>query len=249
VRRSCDRALASAPSARRCSGGIPARRRLRVGRARPGPAFGGACARLRHQATTGVGDDAGQRELCHVGEFSPRSFRPGGMREFTVSKLSPPLNSPEPFPSALTAVLVFPLIPKPASCLQRVRLRLRVLGGRGPRAELAVYPSALLSLAKGRRPDRIPWDTLIDNRPRGLADVPLDVRWAEIDITELYRTWAGGAEFPSMGRSIPKGTLLVVSIRPPAWTNENDFVREFAGAAAGRAAPRLAWTASGACRR
>jgi hypothetical protein len=183
------------------------------------------------------------------GEFSPRSFRPGGMREFTVSKLSPPLNSMEPFRSALTAVLVFPLIPKPASCLQQVRLRLRVLGGRGPRAELAVYPSALLSLAKGRRPDRIPLETLIDNRPRGLADVPLDARWAEIDITELYRTWAGGAEFPSMGRSIPKGTLLVVSIRPPGWTNENDFVREFAGAAAGRAAPRLGWTASGACRR
>jgi hypothetical protein len=34
------------------------------------------------------------------------------MREFTVSKLSPPLNSAEPFRSALTAVLVFPLIPK-----------------------------------------------------------------------------------------------------------------------------------------
>jgi hypothetical protein len=68
------------------------------------------------------------------GEFSPRSFRPGGMREFTVSKLSPPLNSMEPFPSAFTAVLVFPLIPKPASCLQRVRLRLRSLapGDPGP---------------------------------------------------------------------------------------------------------------------
>jgi hypothetical protein len=52
-----------------------------------------------------------------------------------------------------------------------------------------------------------------------------------------------------MGRSIPKGTLLVVSIRPPDWDNENDFVREFAGAAAGRAAPMLAWMASGACQR
>jgi hypothetical protein len=182
------------------------------------------------------------------GEFSPRSFRPGGMREFTVSKLSPPLDSMEPFRSALTAVLVFPLIPKPARCLQRVRLRLRVLGGQGTRAELAVYPSALLSLAKGQRPDRIPSETLIDNRPRGLADVPLDVRWAEIDITELYRTWAGGTDFPSAGKSIPTGTPLVVSIRPPGWTSEDDFVREFAGAAAGRAAPRLAWTASGGCR-
>jgi hypothetical protein len=183
------------------------------------------------------------------GEFSPRSFRPGGMREFTVSKLSPPLDSAEPFPSALTAVLVFPLIPKPASCLQQVWLRLRVLGGQGPKAELGVYPSALLSLAKGRRPDPIPLETLIDNRPRGLADVPLDLRWAEIDITELYRTWAGGAEFPSMGRSIPKGTLLVVSIRPPGWTNENDFVREFAGAATSQSAPSFAWTATAACQR
>jgi hypothetical protein len=171
------------------------------------------------------------------------------MRELTVSKLSPPLDSAEPFPSALTAVLVFPLIPKPTRCLQQVWLRLRVLGGQGPIAELGVYPSALLSLAKGRRPDQIPAETLIDNRPRGLSDVRLEVRWAEIDITELYRTWADGAPFPSMQRSIPKGTPLVVSIRPPDWDNENDFVREFAGAAAGRAAPRLAWTASATCRR
>jgi hypothetical protein len=171
------------------------------------------------------------------------------MRELTVSKLSPPRDSMEPFPSALTAVLVFPLIPEPASCLQQVRLRLRVLGGQGPRADLAVYPSALLSLAEGRRPDRVPLKTLFDNRPRGLADVALDVRWAEIDITELYRTWAGGVAFPSKRMSIPKGTPLVVSIRPPAWTDENDFVREFAGAAAGGAAPTLAWTASDACQR
>ena len=136
------------------------------------------------------------------GAFSPSSFRPGGMRELTVSKLSPPPNTIEPFRSALTAVLVFPLIPKPARCLQRVRLRLRVLGGQGTRAELAL----------------------------------------------LYRTWAGGVEFPSAGKRVRPGTPLVVSIRPPGWTNEDDFVREFAGAAAGRAAPSLAWTASGGCR-
>jgi hypothetical protein len=183
------------------------------------------------------------------GEFSPRSFRPGGMREFTVSKLSPPPNSVEPFRSALTAVLVFPLIPQPAGCLQRVRLRLRVLGGQGPRAELAVYPSALLSLAKGQPPDPIPWETLIDNQPRGLAVVPLGVRWAEVDVSLLYRTWAGGIEFPSAGRRVPAGTPLVVSIRPPGWTTEDDFVRRFAGAAAGRDAPHLAWTARGNCRR
>lgn len=100
------------------------------------------------------------------GSFAPRSFRPGGARVFTVSKLSPPPETVQPFRSALTAVLVFPLVPKPAGCLQRVRLRLRVLGGRGPRAERPSTPSALLSLAKGRRPDPIPWETLIDNRPR-----------------------------------------------------------------------------------
>jgi hypothetical protein len=82
-----------------------------------------------------------------------------------------------------------------------------------------------------------------------LADVPLDVPWAEFDVTLLYRTWAGGVGFPSAGKSILTGTPLVVSIRPPGWTSEHDFVREFAGAAAGRAAPRLAWTASGVCRR
>jgi hypothetical protein len=183
------------------------------------------------------------------GEFSPSSFRPGGMRQFTVSKLSAPSDSMEPFRSALTAVLVFPLIPKPVRCLQRVRLRLRVLGGQGTRAELAVYPSALLSLGEGQRPDPVPLETLIDNQPRGLADVRLDVPWAEFDVTLLYRTWAGGGEFPSRGRSVPTGTPLVVSIRPPGWTSEDDFVREFAGAAAGRAAPMLAWTARGGCRR
>jgi hypothetical protein len=183
------------------------------------------------------------------GAFIPSSFRPGGSRVFTVSKLSPPPDTIEPFRSALTAVLVFPLITKPARCLEEVRLRLRVLGGRGPVAELAVYPSALLSLAEGRRPDPLPSETLIDNRPRGLADVPLDPGWAEIDITELYRTWAGGADFPSEARQIPAGTPLVVSIRPPAWTQEHDFVREFGGPAAGAAAPRLAWTASGGCPR
>jgi hypothetical protein len=180
------------------------------------------------------------------GAFSPTSFRPGGARAFTVSKLSPP-GDYGPFRSALTAVLVFPLVPKPAGCLQRVELRLRVLRGVGQRAELAVYPSALLALAKGRRPDLIPWGSLLDNRPRGLADVPLDVRWAEIDITDLYRTWAGGHEFPSRGRSVPKGTPLVVSVRPPAWDPYHDFVREFAGAATPDA-PRLAWTARGGCR-
>jgi hypothetical protein len=41
------------------------------------------------------------------GAFSPRSFRPGGKREFTVSKLSPPPDVVESFRSALTAVLVF----------------------------------------------------------------------------------------------------------------------------------------------
>jgi hypothetical protein len=183
------------------------------------------------------------------GAFSPSSFRPGGTRDFTVSKLSSPPSSMEPFRSALTAVVVFPLIPKPVRCLQRVRLRLRVLGGQGTRAELAVYPSALLSLAKGRRPEPVPSETLIDNQPRGLADVPLDVFWAEFDVTLLYRTWAGGHEFPSRGRTVPAGTPLVVSIRPPGWTSKDDFVREFAGAAAGRAAPRLAWTARGGCRR
>lgn len=53
----------------------------------------------------------------------------------------------------------------------------------------------------------------------------------------------------SAGQHIPAGTPLVVSIRPPGWTSEDDFVRRFAGAAAGRDAPSLAWIASGSCRR
>jgi hypothetical protein len=52
------------------------------------------------------------------------------------------------------------------------------------------------------------------------------------------------ASFPSAPRHLPTGAPLVV-----AQTNEGDFVRQFAGAAAGDDAPRLAWTATGGCRR
>ena len=42
---------------------------------------------------------------------------------------------------------------------------------------------------------------------------------------------------PSAGRSVPRGTPLVVSIRTPGWTDQDDFVRKFAGASTGRDAP------------
>ncbi len=181
------------------------------------------------------------------GAFSPRSFRPGGMRHFTVSKLSPPLNSMEPFPSALTAVLVFPLIPKPATCLQQVRLRLWVLGGRGSRAELAVYPSALLSLAEGRRPDPIPLETLIDNRPRGTGTLTAGGAWLRVDLTALYRTWARGGPFPSQGRAVEPGTPLVVDVRPSVVT-EPYFEARFDGLGGDRdTAPQLRWRVTRGC--
>jgi hypothetical protein len=101
------------------------------------------------------------------GEFSPRSFRPGGARVITVSKLSSPTDTIEPFRSALTAVLVFPLVDKPADCLREVRLRLR--------------------------------ETLMDNRPRGLADVPLDPGWAEAgDFVRRFGGAAAGGNAPQL---------------------------------------------------
>jgi hypothetical protein len=149
--------------------------------------------------------------------------------------------------------LVFPLLRQPARCVQRVELRLRLLGGRGKEATLAVYPSARLSLAAGRRPASAS-DSLIDNRPRGVAEVPLGAPWAVVDISELYRTWARGGPFPSEHAEIPAGTPLVVIVRPPAYDDPTlggapDFARSFAAVGNGRTdRPQLRWTAKARCR-
>jgi hypothetical protein len=155
--------------------------------------------------------------------------------------------------SDTSAALVFPLPRVRTDCLERVELRLHLRGGRGRDATIAAYPSSLLSLADGRRPGPLNGATLIDNRPMGQADVPLSAQWAVFDITELYTTWARGGPFPSMGRTVAKGTPLVLIVRPPSYDDpafggSANFQRVFDAPGGGQTtSPQLRWTTRPDC--
>ena len=79
--------------------------------------------------------------------------------------------------------------------------------------DLAAYPSSMVSLASARPSTRVGFETLLDNRPRGVGVLTGDRYWLHFDLTELYRTWAEGGPFPSLGRTVPRGTPLVVDVR------------------------------------
>lgn len=152
-----------------------------------------------------------------------------------------------------TFVLVFPLARVPVSCLRRVELQLRVLGGRGAeRGTLAVYAAKALSLASGRLGNVQGVDAYVAVRPRGIAEVPRDSAWASIDVTDLYKLWARGGPFPN-GETVPQKTPLVVEVRPPSYAATSGgpgspFVRHFAAITAGPpSAPRLRLTALRDC--
>jgi hypothetical protein len=181
---------------------------------------------------------------------SQRSATP---RVLVVRMVNPDLAPSKPPPDASFA-LVFPLLPRPVACIQRVELQLLLLDGQGtgaqnPAATLVAYPSGLLSLAHGHYPSDPIWssDFLVDKRPATFVDVGKTPGWVTFDITELYATWAQGGPFPN-GRTIPSGTPLVVKIRPDTWALGPSFTRRFAALSAGPAnAPRLRWTAKRDC--
>lgn len=118
--------------------------------------------------------------------------------------------------SISSAALAFPAFTTPGECLGQVLLVLPVSSVSGP-AILSVYPSAALSLARGAVPPAGGGgpQTLLDNRPKGTTpQLRVGQNSATFDITELARLWADGAAFPSKGRAVPKGTPLVLLVRP-----------------------------------
>ena len=148
---------------------------------------------------------------------------------------------------ASSVVLVFPLLRVPPGCVRRVVLWLRLLSIDHEQANLAAYPSWLVSLARGRVPASTPEETLIDNRPRGIGLLTAGGAWMRFDITELYRTWADGGPFPSQLREVDPGTPLVVDVRVEDF-GEPAVVARVAPVGGDRAsAPRLRWTVTHGC--
>jgi hypothetical protein len=182
-------------------------------------------------------------------------------RAFTVLQGSPGGHvrpaGPGPMPVALrrvgelerqgvNLVLVFPLLTARPRCVRQVELWLRVLRYQ-PQFHIAAYPSKLVSLASDRPATRAGFEILIDNRPRGDATVTEDRAWMRFDVTELYRTWAEGGPFPSQGRTIRRGTPLVVDVRPDSFAEPYFEVRFAPLDRDADTAPQLRWTAARDC--
>jgi hypothetical protein len=151
----------------------------------------------------------------------------------------------------VTLVLVFPLLRAPPDCVRQVELWLRVLGFdhqfRYQDPRLAAYPSALVSLASARPATKVGDETLLDNRPKGDAELTRDETWMHFELTEPYRTWADGGPFPSRWRTVPKGTPLVVDIRTFNLAQQLFEVRVAPIGGDREAAPRLRWTVARDC--
>jgi hypothetical protein len=117
-----------------------------------------------------------------------------------------------------TAVIVFTRSPsRVAGCVRRARLRVvvRHLRGFWPMG-LKAYPSAIFPLAHGLHVGTWTGLDLLDTQPAGdAANTPLPASGAVwCDITALYHLWESGQPFPSLGRSAPTGTALIVEVRP-----------------------------------
>jgi hypothetical protein len=121
------------------------------------------------------------------------------------------------------AVLAFPSLGRRAECVQRVTLNLPA-GVPFTDAQVGVYPSAALSLARHALPPVGSGGpaTLLDIRPRGLLSGAAPVTHAQFDITELARLWTGSLPFPSRDRTVPPGSPLVLNVRPPAY-DDGDY--------------------------
>lgn len=111
------------------------------------------------------------------------------------------------------------------TCISRADLTMpggRLVGT----GEIRVYPSAALSLAHGRLPPNGGRPTtLLDNRPFGF-EIVHDDRTRTFNVTELVELWAAGGTFPSKGRWVPKGSPIVLLLRPPG-ADDGTFDVEF----------------------
>jgi hypothetical protein len=151
----------------------------------------------------------------------------------------------------VTLVLVFPLLRAQPDCVHQVELWLRVLRFdhqfRYQDPQLAAYPSLLVSLASARPAIRAGDVTLLDNRPKGDAELTRDEAWMHFNLTELYRTWAEGGPFPSQSRIVRRGTPLVVDVRAADLAQELFEARVAPIGGDPETAPQLRWVATRDC--
>jgi hypothetical protein len=110
------------------------------------------------------------------------------------------------------ATLLFPRPGFGASCVLQAQLTLHTLTVAGAPADVGVFPSAALALARGRTPE-IP-SQLLDNQPSGRATVTASGSRLRIDVTDLVRAWLRGV-FPSQGATVPRTAPLLLTIQPP----------------------------------
>ncbi len=136
------------------------------------------------------------------------------------------------------AVLRFPPIASPASCIASASLRVTIAAG-GTSTPAAVYPGDP-TLAAGADGEELPsWQTLLDNRPRGVFE--LDGETSVADVTELVRTWAAGGPFPSRGLTVDPALPVVLIVQPEAAVSSDTFRLSMSEAGAA-AAPTLTIT-------
>jgi len=169
-------------------------------RVRPGPTPTSVGSRPVAAATTTTtapvthGVTVASRAFTLIRGESRAQLGPAGPGALPVAVRGPDEDDPD----QVDLVLVFALTRTPPPCVRQVELWLRVVRVDYPTREpdLAAYPSSLVSLASARPATRVGFETLLDNRPRGVGSLTQDRDWLHFDITELYRTWAEGGPFP-----------------------------------------------------
>ena len=136
------------------------------------------------------------------------------------------------------AVLRFSPITSPATCIASASLRVTIAAG-GTSTPIAVYPGDPTSVAGVEGEDMTSWQTLLDNRPRGVVET--DGETSVADVTELVRTWAAGGPFPSRGLTVDPALPLVLVVQPEAAVSSQTFTLSMSEAGAS-AAPTLTIT-------
>ena len=179
--------------------------------------------------------------LRHVVQFEGSPFEQGSPRfdppTATVGKDITPTLGMKAFS---TVAVAFDAVGVSSECITDAALQMppaRVTGD----PEIRVYPSAALSLAEGKLPpDGERPTTLIDNRPYGQTGEDGSARY---DVTDLVRLWTAGGPFPSLGKTVPERSPIVLLLRPPAMDDGTYSVTYDLA----EAPPRLTVTLTGDC--
>ena len=143
-------------------------------------------------------------------------------------------DDPHPGP----AVLQFSPITSPATCIASASLRVTIAAG-GTSTPIAVYPGDPTNVAGTEGEDMTSWQTLLDNRPRGVFET--DGETSVADVTELVRTWAAGGPFPARGLTVDPALPLVLVVQREAAVSSQTFTLSMSEAGAS-AAPALTIT-------